>query len=177
MPYATVDDLPPALQRLPWHAREIFRAAFNAAWQSYADRVPQAQEEIAHRVAWAAVKKRYRKVGDFWIERPAAGHRNVALVAALALITGLLTGARPSLAADPANGAALAQQWCISCHVLPGNPARTAPQGPPAFRDIARDKSPEQLRVFLIKPHGSMPQLSLSRQEIDDLIAYIETLR
>jgi mono/diheme cytochrome c family protein len=92
-------------------------------------------------------------------------------------MTGLLTGAGSSLAADPATGAALARQWCVSCHLLPGNSAQTAPQGPLAFRDIARDKSPEQLRVFLIKPHGSMPQLSLSWQEIDDLIAYIETLR
>ena len=69
MPYATLDDLPRSMQRLPWHAQEIFRATFNAAWQSYADRGPQAQEEIAHRVAWAAVKKRYRKVGDVWIEK------------------------------------------------------------------------------------------------------------
>jgi cation transport regulator len=69
MPYATLDNLPPTIRRLPWHAREIFRAAFNGAWQTYADRGPQAQEEIAHRVAWAAVKKRYRKVGDLWIEK------------------------------------------------------------------------------------------------------------
>lgn len=69
MPYATLDDLPPAIQRLPWHAQEIFRAAFNAAWESYADRGPQAQEEIAHRVAWAAVKKRYRKIRDVWVAK------------------------------------------------------------------------------------------------------------
>jgi len=69
MPYATVDDLPPAVHGLPGHAREIFRAAFNAAWETYADRGPQAQEETAFRVAWAAVKKRYRKVGDFWVEK------------------------------------------------------------------------------------------------------------
>jgi cation transport regulator len=69
MPYATVDDLPTAVRRLPRHAREIFRSAFNAAWQSYADRGPQQQEEIAHRVAWAAVKRIYRKIGEFWIER------------------------------------------------------------------------------------------------------------
>jgi cation transport regulator len=69
MPYATVDDLPTAVRRLPRHAREIFRSAFNAAWQSYADRGPQQQEETAHRVAWAAVKRRYRKIGEFWIER------------------------------------------------------------------------------------------------------------
>ena len=69
MPYATINELPPALHRLPTHAREIFRSTFNAAWQSYADRGADAREEIAHRVAWAAVKKRYRKAGDFWVER------------------------------------------------------------------------------------------------------------
>jgi cation transport regulator len=69
MPYATLADLPPPIQHLPRHAQEIFRAAFNAAWRSYADRGPEAQEEIAHRVAWAAVKKRYRKFGDVWGEK------------------------------------------------------------------------------------------------------------
>jgi cation transport regulator len=69
MPYATLGDLPTAVQHLPDHAQGIFRAAFNAAWQSYADRGPQAQEEIAHRIAWAAVKKRYRKIDECWIEK------------------------------------------------------------------------------------------------------------
>ncbi|HTQ34136.1 MAG TPA: ChaB family protein [Stellaceae bacterium] len=66
MPYETLADLPPAIRRLPRHAQEIFRAAFNAAWQGYANRGPEAQEEIAHRVAWAAVKKRYCKIGGQW---------------------------------------------------------------------------------------------------------------
>ena len=61
--------MPPTVRPLPRHAREIFRSAFNAAWRSYADRGPRAQEEIAYRVAWAAVKRRYRKIGDFWIEK------------------------------------------------------------------------------------------------------------
>ncbi|MGC2413728.1 MAG: ChaB family protein [Stellaceae bacterium] len=69
MPYQSLDEMPPAIRSLPRHAQEIFRAAFNAAWQSYADQGPQAQEETAFRVAWAAVKKRYRKVGDVWVER------------------------------------------------------------------------------------------------------------
>jgi cation transport regulator len=64
MPYAATSDLPPAVRRLPPHAQEIFRAAFNNAWQTYADRGPQKQEEIAFRVAWAAVKKHFRKQGD-----------------------------------------------------------------------------------------------------------------
>jgi cation transport regulator len=69
MPYVTLADLPRSIQWMPWHAQEIFRAAFNAAWQSYANRGPEAQEEIAHRVAWAAVKKRYRKLGERWVEK------------------------------------------------------------------------------------------------------------
>jgi cation transport regulator len=62
MPYASIADLPSPLQaHLPTHAQEIFRAAFNNAWAEYdtADR-----EEIAHRVAWAAVKRKYRKQGN-----------------------------------------------------------------------------------------------------------------
>ena len=73
MPYPTLGGLSAAIQRLPWHAREIFRSAFNAAWQSYAGKSPRAREEIAHRVAWSAVKKRYRNVGDFWIEKQGRG--------------------------------------------------------------------------------------------------------
>jgi cytochrome c len=37
--------------------------------------------------------------------------------------------------------------------------------------------SAEQLRAFLSHPHGGMPDLSLTRAEIDDLIGYIDTLR
>jgi cation transport regulator len=69
MPYATTSDLPPAVRRLPLHGQEIFLSAFNNAWQSYADRGPDAQEEIAFRVAWAAVKKLYRKRGDHWVPK------------------------------------------------------------------------------------------------------------
>lgn len=68
MPYATNDDLPPAIrQALPPHAQDIFRAAFNSAWNSYGRKDPGHREEIAHRVAWAAVKRRYRKAGKTWL--------------------------------------------------------------------------------------------------------------
>jgi cation transport regulator len=68
MPYATNDDLPPSIRHhLPEHAQDIFREAFNAAWRSSGAREPLRREEIAHRVAWSAVKKRYHKVGDDWV--------------------------------------------------------------------------------------------------------------
>jgi cation transport regulator len=63
MPYSTNEDLPPPVRaHLPPHAQDIYRAAFNNAWASYG-----AREEIAHRIAWAAVKRRYRKIGDNWV--------------------------------------------------------------------------------------------------------------
>ena len=69
MPYVTTSDLPPAVRRLPPHAQEIFLAAFNSAWDSDSVRAPQKQEETASRVAWTAVKKRYRKQGDRWVPK------------------------------------------------------------------------------------------------------------
>ncbi len=69
MPYLTTSDLPATVRRLPLHAQEIFLSAFNNAWQTYADRGRLAQEETAFRVAWAAVKKRYRKRGEVWVAK------------------------------------------------------------------------------------------------------------
>jgi cation transport regulator len=70
LPYASVDDLPSSIRaHLPPHAQEIYLAAFNNAWIEYQARGPEQREQIAHRVAWAAVKRRYRKSGDCWIVR------------------------------------------------------------------------------------------------------------
>lgn len=57
MPYDTPRDLPESVRtHLPEHAQEIYRAAFNSAWEEY-----NHDEERAHRVAWAAVKNKYAK--------------------------------------------------------------------------------------------------------------------
>lgn len=65
MPYASNMDLPlPVQKHLPSAAQSIYREAFNHAWETY--RSTPRREEIAHRVAWAAVKKGYRKAGDSW---------------------------------------------------------------------------------------------------------------
>jgi cytochrome c len=80
--------------------------------------------------------------------------------------------------ADAVRGGQLARQWCANCHVVDGNAGRTVPQGPPSFREVAHSgMTADQLRAFLSHPHGAMPDLSLTRAEIDDLIGYINTLR
>jgi cation transport regulator len=68
MPYLRNDDLPISVRgHLPAHGQDIYREVFNHAWQQYA--VDPRQEEIAHRVAWAAVKRAYVKVGTEWVPR------------------------------------------------------------------------------------------------------------
>ena len=85
----------------------------------------------------------------------------------------------PSAAhADAASGARMALQWCVHCHAVNGGrPSATIPQGPPAFGTIAGRMNPDQLRAFLTRPHGGMPDLALTRAEINDVIDYIGTLR
>ena len=66
MPYASNLELPSAVRdHLPRHAQDIFREAFNSAFDQYADRGEQ-RETLAFKVAWAAVKQKYRKQGDEW---------------------------------------------------------------------------------------------------------------
>jgi len=98
------------------------------------------------------------------------------LPAALAV---LLTSLAPLAArADAAAGERLARQWCANCHVIDGGaPAATVPQGPPSFRTIAQHLAPGALAAFLSRPHGAMPDLALTRAEIDDLVAYIQSLK
>jgi len=89
----------------------------------------------------------------------------------------LASGVAHPAGADASKGSQLAQQWCASCHVTGGRPTGDIQQGPPSFPTIARARTADQLRAFLSHPHGAMPDLSLTRQEIDDLVGYIETLR
>lgn len=74
MPYRTNDDLPaPVRDHLPAHAQDIYRATFNNAYAAHAG--DPRQEEAAHRIAWAAVKRVFVKVGTTWLARADAGRR------------------------------------------------------------------------------------------------------
>jgi cation transport regulator len=71
MPYQSNNDLPaPVQHHLPPHAQDIYREAFNHAFAAHAGELRQ--EEIAHRTAWAAVKRSYIKVDDEWVPRHGA---------------------------------------------------------------------------------------------------------
>jgi cation transport regulator len=71
MPYDKISDLPDSVKdNIPKHAQEIYRSAFNSAWEEY-----QHDEARAHRVAWAAVKDKYQKdeKSGKWVEHHKEG--------------------------------------------------------------------------------------------------------
>lgn len=75
MPYDKRSELPDNVKdNLPAHAQEIYQTAFNSAWDEYKDsddrRGDDSREEVAHKVAWSAVKNKYEKNehGD-WVQK------------------------------------------------------------------------------------------------------------
>jgi cation transport regulator len=69
MPYATNTELPDRIRKnLPPRAQDIFRSAFNSAYERYG----HANEARAFRIAWAAVKRSYvHRTARIWVRRPA----------------------------------------------------------------------------------------------------------
>ncbi len=69
MPYNNTSELPASVRNvLPAHAQDIYKAAFNSAYDEYKNADDRKQhsdrEETAHRVAWSAVKAKYKKGSD-----------------------------------------------------------------------------------------------------------------
>ena len=78
MPFPSRDDLPEnvkdALRDVP-HAQDIYKEAFNSAYEQYKDpdsrKDDRTREETAHAVAWSAVKRVYEKGDDEkWHPKP-----------------------------------------------------------------------------------------------------------
>jgi mono/diheme cytochrome c family protein len=84
--------------------------------------------------------------------------------------------ATPAFAGDAAKGGVLSKRWCASCHVV--DKAQTsASADAPSFFDIAhRRTDKKQIANFLVDPHPPMPDMHLSRKEIDDITSYIRGL-
>ena len=79
----------------------------------------------------------------------------------------------------PEEGRIVAERWCAACHqVTPDQ--NTASADAPSFMTIADgldgEESLEALAGFLADPHPVMPDMSLTRQEIRNLVAYIGSL-
>lgn len=96
----------------------------------------------------------------------------------IVLAGSLLAAPAPALSGDAEAGRDLARRWCASCHFVEADQNRTS-DGAPAFAQIANDPAKTNLDVvaWLTDPHPPMPKLSLSKREIKNLAAYIESMR
>jgi len=74
MPYKNLDDLPERVKgNLPKHTQEIYKEAFNNAWDQYKEpeerRGNESRETVSHKVAWSAIKEKYHKDrSGKWVE-------------------------------------------------------------------------------------------------------------
>jgi len=85
-----------------------------------------------------------------------------------------LSGA--SAAGNAESGRLLAQRWCAGCHAVPS--AHTASDVAPPFTSVAKAHKgdPAWVRGWLMTPHPPMEGINLSRQQIEDVIAYLQSL-
>ena len=86
--------------------------------------------------------------------------------------------AAPALAAagNVQAGQEIVMRTCSLCHA-PGN-AKTASDVAPPLSYIARHQkeNPGWIHAWLTSPHPPMPGIMLSRNEIDNIMAYLATL-
>ena len=80
MPYGTVQQLPVTIRdTLPDKAQEIYRKAYNQAWEEYQEEAHRGlnQQGLAHQQAWMAVKQEYVFDLDQWHRRGETVERKV----------------------------------------------------------------------------------------------------
>ncbi|MCT8970994.1 c-type cytochrome [Microbaculum marinisediminis] len=98
------------------------------------------------------------------------------LLPALIGLTALPATAQP---VDVDHGRALAETWCVNCHVIDREQTTPVPAGPPSFPALADDPdvTDERLASFMRMPHPPMPNMSLTNIEVQDLVGYIGSLK
>jgi cytochrome c len=93
----------------------------------------------------------------------------------LAVAAVLLLAPASSQAQDVLNGRHLAERWCSPCHATSTRGSDAAK----SFEAIAASPAgePARMRRFLVEPHAPMPPMQLAQSEVEDLVAYVASLR
>lgn len=81
-----------------------------------------------------------------------------------------------AMAGDATQGEKLVKQWCVTCHT--DNEAGRGTDAAPSLDSLAKENehSPEWVNAWLLDPHPPMPNLGLTKKEIDDIQAYLRSL-
>jgi len=88
-------------------------------------------------------------------------------------------GQTAAFADNVSDGRAIAERWCTSCHDIGAGDTRSAKDLAPTFESVARrdNFSRVQLETWIGNPHPPMPNLNLTRREVDNLVEYILSLK
>jgi mono/diheme cytochrome c family protein len=80
---------------------------------------------------------------------------------------------------DRQAGRSIATSSCSECHLVPGGPAPTSRRQGPPFAEIANlpTSTAPGLRSLLRAPHAGMPMFRFTDKELDDIVAYLLSLR
>src|SRR5574342_717708 len=103
-----------------------------------------------------------------------SGGRLTAVLVTLVASAGLAYGG-----AD--EGKALYEKQCKVCHSVKGDAGKMGDKGGP-LDGVGAKRDAKWLKAYLADPKGTMPdakmpKLKLSEQQLDDLVAYIQTLK
>ena len=98
------------------------------------------------------------------------------------LVTGLAAAlaaliALPAAAQDLDHGRRLAQRWCAECHAVGAKPTRFRRAITLAAIAAKDSVTTETLTAFLLLPHATMSNLSLSQTDAEDLAAFIIAMK
>lgn len=81
---------------------------------------------------------------------------------------------------DAATGKTLALQFCRNCHLVAPEQQGPVPDAIPSFMAIAErpDITASRLKaVLMAPPHPLMPDPPLTQQQMEDVVAYLLSLR
>jgi mono/diheme cytochrome c family protein len=96
------------------------------------------------------------------------------LCAAVAIT--LSGGIATTRAQRPENALRLSERWCSACHAI--GPLDKF-KGAPSFASIANKENvtSDMIASFLLLPHATMPNFSLSRKDAQDIAAFIMEMK
>ena len=80
---------------------------------------------------------------------------------------------------NPGRGAKLAASVCAQCHAVRADQSRSPNPMAPSFANVAGwpGMTDRALRVWLQSSHPTMPNFILKRDDRDDVVAYVISLR
>ena len=96
----------------------------------------------------------------------------------LAVALSIVFSAPTDGSADPVAGQNLAGKWCSECHGIRAD-RLSSNRAAPTFPELAAEPSITEysLRALLRSPHETMPHITFTPDQMDDIIEYIMSLK